>query len=128
MYDQDNENSLAKREHIEKNLGAKRVAIYGYLPGTDELAPLGTAELADYPGTYGIVTVSANGYDKEWARDVRFDPHESAPDYIGNHMTDEDADTAATDWYITKFTRDGDNKATRIQRRRGSWDDRATGW
>lgn len=68
-----------------------------------------------------------NYYSKEEANDVRFDPDETAPLYIGTHQT-QDAPTTSTAWYISKFTRDGNGKATRIQRRKGSWDDRAIGW
>lgn len=69
-----------------------------------------------------------NNYSKETAKDVRFDPDESAPIYIGTHMENTDASTSSTAWFISKFTRDGNSKATRIQRRQGSWDDRAIGW
>lgn len=69
-----------------------------------------------------------NNYSKETAKDVRFDPDETAPIYIGTHMESGDASTSSVIWFISKFTRDGSGKATRIQRRQGSWDDRATGW
>lgn len=68
-----------------------------------------------------------NNYSKEEANDVRFDPDETAPLYIGTHQT-QNAPTTSTAWYISKFTRDGNDKATRIQRRKGSWDNRAAGW
>lgn len=117
--------SIDRNEHDDKNMGVKKVALIGYKSANDTYYRLATEESADNPGVYGLVTVSANGYDKEWARDVRFDPNDSAPEYIGTHMSEYDASTSATDWYITKFTRSS-GSATRIQRRRGSWDNRAT--
>ncbi len=57
------------------------------------------------------------------ARDVRFDPNDSAPNYIGVNET-QNAGTDATDWIVYKFTYSGSN-VTRIQIAMGSWDDRA---
>ena len=68
-----------------------------------------------------------NNYNKDQAVDVRFEPDETAPLYIGTHNDLVDAPTDNKNWYIAKFTR-VDGKAVRIQRRKGSWDDRAIGW
>jgi len=57
------------------------------------------------------------------ARDVRFDPNDSAPIYIGVNET-QNALTASTDWIVYKFSYDGAN-VTRIQIAMGSWDGRA---
>jgi hypothetical protein len=54
--------------------------------------------------------------------DIRFDPNDSAPDYIGLHITNG-ADTSALDWRIYKFTYIGSD-ATRIQMAIGAWDNR----
>lgn len=58
-----------------------------------------------------------------WA-DIRFDADDSAPTYIGLHLTNG-ADTADTSWKVYKFTYSGSN-ATRIQLAYGSWDNRAS--
>lgn len=55
--------------------------------------------------------------------DVRFDPDDSAPDYIGLHLT-MGAGTDEETWKILKFTYSGSN-VTQIQTVIGAWDDRA---
>lgn len=62
--------------------------------------------------------------DMGFAADVRFDPDDSTPEYIGLHVTNG-ADTASTNWKIYKFTYSGEN-VTRVQLAYGAWDDRAT--
>ena len=54
---------------------------------------------------------------------IKFDPNDSAPNYIGLNqtMTASDGDT---DWVILKFTYGGSN-VTQIQRAKGSWTGRA---
>lgn len=54
--------------------------------------------------------------------DIRFDPNDNAPNYIGLNVTNG-ADTASTDWKILKFTYNS-TYTTRIQTAYGSWDGR----
>lgn len=56
--------------------------------------------------------------------DIRFDPDDSTPTYIGLHVTNGVA-TSDTNWKILKFTYSGSN-VTRIQTAYGAWDNRAT--
>ena len=59
--------------------------------------------------------------------DVRFDADDSAPTYIGLHVTNGAA-TTDPNWKILKFTYSGAN-TTRIQTAYGTWDGRtALGW
>ena len=51
--------------------------------------------------------------DLGWAADVRFDPDDSLPTYIGIHITNGAA-TSDTDWKLYKFSYSGSN-ATRVQ-------------
>ncbi len=63
-------------------------------------------------------------YEVIMGKDIRFDPDNSAPDYIGiNQETDASDDNNG--WVIYKFTYSGGN-VTRIQKVRGAWGDRAT--
>ena len=55
--------------------------------------------------------------------DVRFDPNDSAPVYIGLNVKNGADTTLDTDWKVLKFTYDGSN-VTRIQTAYGSWDER----
>jgi hypothetical protein len=55
--------------------------------------------------------------------DVRFDADDSAPTYIGLHVTNGAA-TDAEDWKVLKFSYSGSN-VTRVQTAYGSWDGRA---
>lgn len=75
--------------------------------------------------TYTIPTV--NDYkpkltDSGFYADIRFDPNDSAPDYIGLNVVNGAA-TSATDWKIYKFTQVA-GISTRIQLAYGSWDGR----
>lgn len=54
--------------------------------------------------------------------DIQFDPNDSAPDYIGLHITRGTADTS-TDWKVYKFTYSGAN-VTRIQLAYGAYSNR----
>jgi hypothetical protein len=63
-------------------------------------------------------------YDSLKAQDIRYDPNDTAPDYIGLHEL-TDAPTADPNWMIYKFTYSG-TATTRTQKTKGSWDDRAT--
>ena len=62
--------------------------------------------------------VSAANY-----KDIRFDPDDSQPTYIG--LNAEGLATSDGSWVIYKFTYSGSN-ATRIQSTVGVWDDRAS--
>ena len=62
--------------------------------------------------------------DAGFGADVRFDPNDSAPDYIGTHVT-QGAATSDSGWKILKFTYSGAN-VTRIQLAYGAWDSRAS--
>lgn len=57
-------------------------------------------------------------------RDVRFDPDDGTPTYIGMNKTHK-ALTSRADWVIRKFTYSGSN-VTRIETLTGIWDNRAT--
>lgn len=61
--------------------------------------------------------------DADSSNDIRFDPNDSAPNYIGLNKTNG-ASTSAETWIIYKFTYSGDN-VTRIQKALGAWDSRA---
>lgn len=63
-------------------------------------------------------------YELESAHDIRFDADDSAPVYIGLNP-EPSAVTSANSWIIFKFTYSGSN-VTRIQKARGSWDNRAS--
>lgn len=56
--------------------------------------------------------------------DVRFDPSDDLPDYIGLHDTNG-ASTAIASWKIYKLTYSG-SSVTRIQLAYGKWDNRTT--
>ncbi len=56
--------------------------------------------------------------------DVRFDPDEDNPTYIGIHPVSGNA-TSTKDWTVFKFTYSGVD-VTRIQRLTIAYDDRAT--
>jgi hypothetical protein len=61
--------------------------------------------------------------------DVRFDPDDSRPIYIGLHIF-RGADTASTDWTIFRFTYTTATASdiTQIEKRVLSWTGRAVGW
>jgi len=72
--------------------------------------------------TYTIPTI--NDYkpklvDSAFYADIRFDPNDAAPDYIGLHPTNG-ASQADPNWKIYKFTQAG-GISTRIQLAYGSW-------
>jgi hypothetical protein len=60
--------------------------------------------------------------DLAFYADIRFDPDDSQPTYIGLNVLNGAA-TSSTDWKIYKFTYSGSN-TTRIQVAYGSWDGR----
>ena len=60
--------------------------------------------------------------DMGFYADIRFDPDDSQPTYIGLNLV-KGADTAGTDWKVYKFTYSG-TAVTRIQLAYGSWDGR----
>ena len=55
--------------------------------------------------------------------DIRFDPDDSAPTYIGLNVLNGADTTLNTDWKVLKFTYSGSN-VTRIQTAYGAWDNR----
>jgi ABC-type amino acid transport substrate-binding protein len=61
-------------------------------------------------------------YESLMAGDIRYDASDALPNYIGVNP-DPDAETSAVNWVIFKFTYSG-TYATRIQKKRGSWDGR----
>ena len=63
-------------------------------------------------------------YDSLKAQDIRFDTDDILPDYIGMHE-DTNADLDSPDWIVYKFTYSG-SAITRIQKAKGSWNNRAT--
>ena len=58
-----------------------------------------------------------------WFGEVRFDPDDSLPNYIGLN-TVNGADTSVSDWKLYKLTYSGLN-ITRVQLAYSSWDGRA---
>ena len=60
--------------------------------------------------------------DSGYYGDIRFDPDDSQPIYIGLHITNGAA-TTDTGWTVYKFSYSGSN-VTRIQLAYGSWDNR----
>ena len=63
-------------------------------------------------------------FESIMARDIRYDPGDETPDYIGlNQVTD--ADTTSVNWVIYKFTYSG-TETIRIQKTRGAWDERTS--
>lgn len=83
------------------------------------------------PHTFVRLQTSYGNFDaKAWgidANDIRFDPDDSRPVFIGLH-TNYDADTSDPDWWLINFTYTGagSTKVTRIRRNIGVYDDRAT--
>ena len=63
-------------------------------------------------------------YESLMAHDIRFDPNDSAPNYVGLNPQ-YNADGSEVNWVVYKFTYDGTD-VTRIQKIRGSWDDRVS--
>jgi hypothetical protein len=63
-------------------------------------------------------------YDVLMAQDIRFDPNDDQPNYIGLNAN-TNGDTSAVGWIIYKFTYSGSD-VIRIQKTKGIWDDRAT--
>ena len=61
--------------------------------------------------------------DMGWFADIRFDPDDSLPDYIGLHITNG-ASQGDLEWKVYKVTYSGSN-VTRIQLAYGSWTGRA---
>lgn len=62
--------------------------------------------------------------DSGFYSDIRFDVDDSAPNYIGLHVTVA-ALTSDPYWKIYKFTYSGSN-VTRIESQTGIWDNRAS--
>jgi hypothetical protein len=62
-------------------------------------------------------------YESLMAQDIRFDPNDSAPLYIGLNPSTNASDGSVA-WIIYKFTYDGAN-VTRIQKSSGTWTGRA---
>lgn len=63
--------------------------------------------------------------DMGFYADVRFDPDDSTPDYIGLNL-DNGAAIESTSWKIYKFTyTPSTTKVTRIQLAYGAWSNRA---
>lgn len=60
--------------------------------------------------------------DSGFYADIRFDPTDNLPNYIGLNVKNGEA-TSATNWKVIKFTYNGTN-STRIQTAYGSWDGR----
>jgi hypothetical protein len=56
--------------------------------------------------------------------DIRFDPSDAAPNYIGLHVTNG-ASEDATDWKVLKFTYTSTD-TSRVQLAYGSWTNRAS--
>lgn len=64
--------------------------------------------------------------DSGFYGDIRFDPDDQVPFYIGTH-TDNGAATSDTGWKVLKFTYSGTTgSTTRIQLAYGAWDNRAS--
>jgi len=62
------------------------------------------------------------------SKDVRYDPDDTLPTYIGINQISYDASTSDNTWIIYKFTY-SNNQVTRVQKQINvSWDDRATIW
>lgn len=62
--------------------------------------------------------------DSGFYADIRFDPDDQVPTYIGMNLTNGEATTATT-WKILKFTYSGTaGSSTRIQLAYGAWDSR----
>lgn len=77
--------------------------------------------------TYRVQTINGRGItvtDSGIWGDTRFDPDDSAPVYIGQHV-DMGIATTNQEWKVQKFTYSG-SAVTRIQLAYGSWDDRAS--
>jgi hypothetical protein len=90
----------ARKEH-DKTSRAKRVVLQAFNPGENSAQPVISLDAAN----------------------VKFDPSDLKPDYIGVNA-DPSADDGDTDWTIFEFTYSGDN-VTQIVRSVGSWTDRA---
>lgn len=71
-----------------------------------------------------INDINAVNIEAQGAGDIRFDPDDSAPDYVGLNLKNS-ALTSSEDWLVYKFNYSGSN-VTRIQKARGSWDNRAS--
>lgn len=71
-----------------------------------------------------IKTLNTLQHESVMGHDIRFDPSDAQPIYIGINQTNNE-DTTAVNWVIYKFTYTGSD-ATRIQKASGSWDSRAT--
>ena len=56
--------------------------------------------------------------------DIRFDPDDSQPDFIGLNLSNGAAGSAS-DWKVYKFSYTG-TAVTRIQLAYGAWDDRVS--
>lgn len=78
--------------------------------------------------TYSIPNINnkpAQLADLGWNTDIRFDPDDSRPIYIGLNVANG-ASQDATDWKVYRFTYDGvTTNVTRIQVAYGSWTGRA---
>lgn len=62
--------------------------------------------------------------DMGWAADIRFDPSDAQPTYIGIHIT-KGAATSDLNWKLYKFFYSGTD-TTEIQLAYNSWDNRAS--
>lgn len=77
--------------------------------------------------TYQIPIVNSNKpqmSDLGWFADIKFDPDDSAPIYVGLNVV-KGQSLIATDWKIYKFTYSGGN-TTEIQLAYGAWNNRAS--
>lgn len=90
------------QEEHDHTARAKRVVLQSYNPGEADWQPFVSLE----------------------AGRVKFDADDSAPTYIGINA-DPDANDAATDWTVFKFTYSG-SAVTAIQRKVGAWSNRAS--
>lgn len=99
---------VTRYEHVRKNVGAKNVAMRGYIPSTDQLALIAAVDNGD--GTYSLKT-NAGGLLPFEFDDLQF----SNADGNGNYQTaviKNDTVTVAT----LTLTYDGSSKLTRITR------------
>ena len=76
--------------------------------------------------TWSIETDGSGKVVNKIPLDIRFDPDDNTPIYIGLNYDSYDAGTTATDWMIIKFTYDT-TKTIRIQKReKVAWTDRTS--
>lgn len=73
--------------------------------------------------TYKIPNINNNKpqlSDLGWYSDIRFDPSDAAPVYIGLNVTNGADVTSDNEWKILKFSYSGSD-VTRIQTAYGNW-------